>query len=78
MTVSSAHVLSQRMLGRLFKFDHLAGARLVAHLQPIYIDSGGDGMAVCVAAIPSQQVLASGQRTRPYSLHRLSQNIVDG
>ena len=38
---------------RLFDFDHFAGARLLAHLQAIHIDSGGDGSALRVAAIPS-------------------------
>ena len=38
---------------RLFDFDHFAGTGLLVHLQPIHIDSGGDGSALRVVAIPS-------------------------
>ena len=50
------HVRSR--LVRLFKFDHLADARLLAHLQLIQIDSSSDGLALLVPAIPNQPVFA--------------------
>ena len=46
---------------RLFEFDHLADARLIAHLQPIQIDPGGDGLPLGIPTIPSQPMLASHQ-----------------
>ncbi len=73
---SKTNVRSKFM--RLFDFDHLADARLVAHLQPIQIDSSGDGLALRVLAIPSQPVVARRQRTVPHVVHWLPQDIVDG
>ena len=43
---------------RLLEFDHLSGARLLVHLQPIQIDSSGDGSVLRISAIPRQLVLA--------------------
>ena len=70
------HIHSSLM--RLFEFDHLAQARLLAHLQPIQIDPSGDGLARSVPAIPRQPMLARRQRTRPHLAHRLPQDVVDG
>ena len=38
---------------RLFKFDHLADARLIALVQPHQIDPSGDGLALGIPTVPS-------------------------
>ena len=44
---------------RLFEFDHLADARLVALVQPYQIDPSGDGLPQRVSAIPRELILTS-------------------
>ena len=66
-----------RQADRLFEFDHLAGAQLLAHPYLIQIGSRSDGLAQLVSAIPSQPVFARRQRPRPHLAHKLSQEVVD-
>ena len=70
------HVRSR--LGRLFELNHLTDTCLVAHLQPVQIDSSGDGLALPVPAIPNQPVFARRQGAVPHLAHRLPQDVITG